>query len=117
MPSYVEIAKATLASLRTEAGGEDTEAEKATRLLQQRGWVAIRSEVLNRDIVVLCRDEAVRVPDKYAGCLSFVAGEFPLIAGASPARLRTLCSVKRLFGGVVIAGEDEADEDSAEGRR
>jgi|GEM_PF-5596632 hypothetical protein len=44
MPSYVEIAKASLASLRTEAGSEETEAEKATRLLQQRGWVSIRSK-------------------------------------------------------------------------
>ncbi len=114
MASYLEIAEKALRNYRRLREAETrrptgTQGAKAARLLEERGWVAIRSSVLEGEIVLLTRDEQVEIPPRFAGCVRFVQAEFALVAGMCPDTLKAAYAAKRIFKGLLIAHGEASD--------
>lgn len=76
------------------------EARKEVAAYQERGWIAIYSEVL-REPIILARDEeaARRAPE---GFVTYTESEVALLLTAAPDELRQVHEVKRHFGGRVV---------------
>lgn len=109
MSSYLELAieiEKRIAKEESPSRKSETGPAKARRLLKENSWVAVRSHVLDGEIVLLSRDASIPVPTWFKNCARFETEEFPLVVGASPEQLRLICETKRLFGGRVVPDLD-----------
>jgi len=115
--SWVETAKVAVEEIRkkretTEAVHEAEElirdCEKSeirsghmdgsTRLYRDRGWVQIFSGYLNKSIY-LVKDETVKVPDPTI--LKYTQQEVESLRDLNIDEIKTLCSAKEIFFGVI----------------
>jgi len=109
MGSYLDLAiriEEQIAKRESPSGRPETGPAKARRLLRQNGWVAVRSQVLDGEIILLSRDASIPVPTWFRNCARFETEEFPLLVGAGPEQLRLICETKRLFGGRLVTDPD-----------
>jgi GTP-dependent phosphoenolpyruvate carboxykinase len=81
-----------------------TESEKALALLDDPGWVVIRSAVLEQD-VVWTRDADVKVPLRYTVHPRYTYDELKLLTEQrpDPDTMRTIHAAKTIFDGTVVA--------------
>lgn len=80
-------------------------AAEARRQLAQRGWAALRSDVLGETVLIV-RDMDVPLPEALRRrYVRYTFREVQLLRGTSPEALREIHAAKRVFGGEVIPAE------------
>lgn len=82
-----------------------TEAKKLRHLLDTQGYGVLRTLIFD-DVVVIVKDETISLPAHLAGKVTFTLGEVKELIGINPDALKTVCEVKRVFGGHVVPADD-----------
>lgn len=83
------------------------EAEKAQRLLEERGWCVVWSRVLGEPVVWV-RDGKVVIPARWKDAVKYTLAELEALTRPpkpGPEELRRLHQAKKLFGGEIGEGE------------
>lgn len=90
---------------RNEESPAPSTASRVRHLLATRGWVAIESGTLGGEVVLLLRDDTIQAPPRRAGHVAYTLAELAQVQGMSPAQLREVHEVKRIFDGWVAPPE------------
>ncbi|MEN6521129.1 MAG: hypothetical protein ABFD46_08275 [Armatimonadota bacterium] len=73
--------------------------------LSTQGYAVLRTSIFD-DVIVIARDETVFIPAKWSERVTFTLDEVKELVGIEPEALKTVCEVKRVFGGKVVPGDN-----------
>lgn len=99
--------KPALVTLLRERARMEAQARKAVKLLQERGWVAVKSRALGGEVVIW-HNGKVAIPDKWQNAVTYTLDELRVLVDNPPGReeLKAMHEAKKVFAGRLEAMPD-----------